>query len=85
MIASIENTSYGYVVQVYLRDEQGCGHWYPLRNFGDREGDAKEFLNIDLPELSDTIVRHLAKRYDKSFRYVRVSKNRYFRQRPTMR
>lgn len=79
MLFAVNNTADGYVVEAYMREENGCGHWYPLRNFGDREGHAKEFANIDCPKLTDIQLRQLAKRYDKSFVYKRVSSVRFLR------
>lgn len=36
MMFQVSNTPEGYVVQVLI-----CGTWTPLRNFGERQSDAK--------------------------------------------
>jgi len=80
MITQIENTPDGYVVGIYLRDEYGMGHWHRLRNFGDSEGDAKAFRDIDLPELTDVKITALIRQYDHCTVYRRAGKNRYIKQ-----
>ena len=44
------NWNEGYEVCVLMPDERGLRKWFPLRNFGDREGDAKAFKYFDCPD-----------------------------------
>lgn len=80
MIFSVSNTQDGYVVEGFICESSGYGQWWPLRNFGTRQGDAKDFANIDCPKLTYDQVRQLARRYDKSFKYQRVNGSRFIRQ-----
>ena len=47
-VFQVSNTPDGYVVQVRI-----CGTWTSLRNFGDRQSNAKEFCYKDCPKLPD--------------------------------
>lgn len=47
----ISNEPWGYVVEVYWPDWDGIERWLPLRNFGDRQGDALSYRDIDCPDL----------------------------------
>lgn len=76
----ISNESWGYVVEAYFPDKDGMERWQPLRNFGDRQGDAMSFRDYDCPELSDAQIRMLIVRYDWQTCYVRIGKNRYYKQ-----
>jgi len=80
MIFSIDNTADGYVVSAFIRDATGYGQWLPLRNFGDRQGDAKDFCWLDCPRLTSSQIKQLVARYDKSFVYMRVNGSRFIRQ-----
>ena len=77
MMAQIENTPDGYIVGVYLRDGNGNGHWYRLRNFGDRQGDAIEFRDYDLPTFSNQQIELFLKTFDFGKKYMRKEKGRY--------
>lgn len=72
MLFQVENTSHGYVVSCYYDM-----HWCPLRNFGDRQGDAIDFKIYDCPRLEDNIIRALIKRYDADVRYSRLCPGRF--------
>ncbi len=80
MLAQIENTKAGYVVSVYIADTTDRYHWENLRNFGDRQGDAIEFRDWDLPGLPDAQIRQLIRQFDIKTKYVRLGKNRYGKQ-----
>lgn len=71
------NWNDGYEVAVLMPDERRLVRWHPLRNFGDRQGDAKIFKYVDCPRLTDTQIRMLAKRFDRSVKYERIN-SRYF-------
>lgn len=74
-VFQVSNTSDGYVVQVRI-----CGTWASLRNFGDRQGDAKEFCYKDCPKLSDLHIKLLAKNYDKNVKYIRINEGLFRKQ-----
>lgn len=78
----ISNTPQGYVVEAYVVDDPNSlrGHWYPLRNFGDREGDARAFQHYDCPQLPDTIIQALIRAYNPETKYIRVSSARFIKQ-----
>jgi hypothetical protein len=73
----ISNDPHGYVVEVNILDSDGVCRWHPLRNFGDRQGDARAFKEFDCPELNDNVLRALIKRYDPDVKYMRVEKHRF--------
>ena len=77
MMAQIENTPDGYIVGVYLRDGNGYGQWHRLRNFGDRQGDAIEFREYDLPTFSNQQIELFVKTFNISQKYMRKTKGRY--------
>lgn len=77
MMAQIENTPDGYIVGVYLRDGNGYGQWHRLRNFGDRQGDAIEFREYDLPGFTDQQINLFIKTFNISQKYMRKTKGRY--------
>ena len=72
----VENLPEGYVVSCY-HDL----YWHPLRNFGDRQGDARIFMEIDCPKLKDSQIRMLENAYSKDKRYIRYSATIFKQQR----
>lgn len=74
------NWNDGYEVAVLMEDERGIRRFFPLRNFGDRQGDAKIFKYVDCPKLTDTQLRMLIKRFDRSVKYERINERRFVRQ-----
>lgn len=72
----------GYVVTVILPDPNLGGYLrhFPLRNFGDREGDAKAFKYLDCPDLTDTQIRMLIKNYNPAVKYQRISGRKFVKQ-----
>ena len=76
----VSNTAEGYVVQAYISDGTGYGQWYPLRNFGQRQGDARAFMLYDCPQLSDAHITALRKSYRPEVKYKRVTSTRFERQ-----
>lgn len=79
MLFQITNEPHGYVVEVHILDSDGVMRWHPLRNFGDRQGDAKAFKEWDCPELGDDVIRTLIRRYDPTVKYMRVEKHRFMK------
>lgn len=75
MMFQVSNTPEGYVVQVLI-----VGTWTSLRNFGERQSDAKEFCYKDCPKLSDLHIKLLAKNYDKNVKYIRVNEKLFKKQ-----
>lgn len=78
----VSNTHDGYIVKVYIvNDFSGlAGNWRPLRNFGDRQGDAIDFKNIDCPNLSNAVINMLIKNFDKDTKYIRVNSSKFIKQ-----
>lgn len=74
------NWNDGYEVAVHMCDERGFPRWFPLRNFGDRQGDAKCFKNFDCPALTDVQIRMLARNFNRSVKYIRISGKRFIKQ-----
>jgi hypothetical protein len=74
------NWNDGYEVCVLMEDERGLRRWLPLRNFGDRQGDARIFKEVDCPDLTDTQIRMLVKRFDRNVKYERINKRKFVRQ-----
>lgn len=74
------NYNDGYEVAVQMEDERGLLRWLPLRNFGDREGDAKCFKYWDCPKLTGTQLRMLIKRFDRNVKYERINGRRFVKQ-----
>lgn len=77
MMFQICNEPHGYVVEVHILDNDGICRWHPLRNFGERQGDARFFKEYDCPKLSDTIINALIRAYNPRDRYIRVNENRF--------
>lgn len=75
------NWNEGYEVCVLMEDERGLRRWHPLRNFGDRQGDARIFKEVDCPDLTDTQLRMLTKRFDRSVKYERINGRHFVKQR----
>lgn len=77
MIFQISNEPHGYVVEVHYQDIDGIFRWHPLRNFGERQGDAKLFKGVDCPKLEDWQIRVLIKGYDPDIKYERISDRKF--------
>ena len=76
----VVNTTEGYVVAAYITDSSGYGEWRPLRNFGERQGDARDFMLYDCPKLTDFQISALIRNYRKDVRYIRISATRFNKQ-----
>lgn len=74
------NWNDGYEVCILMHDERGLLRWQPLRNFGDRQGDARIFKEVDCPDLTDTQIRMLVKKFDRNVKYVRINSRRFIKQ-----
>lgn len=72
------NYDNGYVVCVLMYDERGLiRRWYPLRNFGEHQGDARIFKECDCPRLTDVQISLLTKNYRKDVIYKRINSRRF--------
>ncbi len=78
----VSNTSDGYIVEAYVVNDFNSliGSWRPLRNFGDRQGDAIEFRDIDCPNLTNSVLAALIRSFDKDTRYIRVNGSKFIKQ-----
>lgn len=74
------NWNDGYEVAVLMEDERGLRRWLPLRNFGERQGDAICFKYYDCPELTDAQLRMLIKRFDRNVKYERINSRHFIKQ-----
>ena len=75
----VSNTHDGYIVEVdILANLSWC--WKSLRNFGDRQGDAIDFKNIDCPNLSNAVINMLIKNFNKDTKYIRVNSSKFIKQ-----
>ena len=74
------NWNDGYEVCALMVVERGLRRWMPLRLFGLGEGDAKAFLYFVCPDLTDTQLRMLTKRFDRSVKYERINGRKFVKQ-----
>lgn len=82
MNAQVENTEHGYIVSVWCDlKHDGNFRWHKLRNFGDRQGDAFVFRDIDVPQLRDTDLCILIKNFDITRKYIRINERKFILQR----
>jgi hypothetical protein len=72
-MAQVSNTDYGYIVKEwFILPPEAHKRWHSLRNFGDRQSDAKEFAE-DVKELKDSSLNFLAKNFNPDVKYKRIS------------
>ena len=74
------NYNEGYEVGVVMLNDRGTVTTQPLRNFGDRQGDAKIFQLYDCPRMTMEQIKALAKRYDPNIKYQRISERQFRRE-----
>lgn len=77
MITQVEDTPNGYIVGAFIYDEQGNGHWHRLRNFGERQGDAIEFREWDLPKMTLPEIKAFARTFRLGVTYIRKGFKNY--------
>ena len=77
------NWNDGYEVTVLMVGEHGYLRHFPLRNFGEHQGDARIFKEVDCPKLTDAQIRMLIKNYDQKVKYKRISGTRFVREKVT--
>ena len=72
-----------YIVEAYVIEDHNSlrGYWHPLRNFGERQGDAIAFRDYDCPKLSDAELRLLIKAYSPEKKYERINGRKFIIQR----
>lgn len=76
------NWNDGYEVTVIMSDPNygGLSRHFPLRNFGDREGDAKAFKYLDCPNLTYAQIQMLIKNFSRVVKYKRINGRRFVKQ-----
>lgn len=77
MEARIFNENGDYVVYAEIISSDGYTTFKPLRNFGCRQSDAKEYRDNDLKDVKESRINFLIKTYKPDVRYKRVSKGNY--------
>lgn len=77
------NWNDGYELTVLIVGEHGYLRHFPLRNFGEHQGDARIFKEVDCPKLTDAQIRMLIKNYDQKVKYKRISGTRFVREKVT--
>lgn len=79
MMFQVAERNGDYIVEAYIIEDPNStrGYWYPLRNFGCRQGDAFAFRDWDCPKLTDSQLRLLVKNYDRERRYIRKSATQF--------
>ena len=70
----------GFVVCAVVYEDSKGYRTYPLRNFGDRLGDAKIFQYDDCPKLTERQIETLIKNYDPNVKYKRINARHFERQ-----
>ena len=74
------NWNDGYEVTVLMVGEHGYLRHFPLRNFGEHQGDARIFKEADCPNLTDAQIRMLIKNYNPKVKYKRINSKRFKRE-----
>lgn len=75
------NWNDGYEVGVTMVNELGYYRYHPLRNFGNHQGDAKLFMEVDCPKLTDLELKLLINNYDPKVKYYRVNGKQFKKER----
>ena len=75
------NYNNGYVVNLIAYDEKWKRKkFFPLRNFGEHQGDARIFKEIDCPSLTDSQLRMLIKTYNPAVIFKRINSKRFIKE-----
>lgn len=75
------NYNHGYVVCLLQYDEGWHRkRFFPLRNFGEHQGDARIFKEVDCPSLNDAQLKMLIKNYRNDIIYKRINSRRFVRE-----
>ena len=79
MMFQVRELNGDYIVEAYIVEDALSirGYWYPLRNFGCRQGDAFAFRDYDCPRLDDRMLRLLIKAYRADRKYIRKSSTQF--------
>lgn len=78
----INYTTDGYIVEVF---NTNTGHWDPIANFGDNQGDARYFMEYDAPRLPNPQLRDLVEDYDKVEIFHKLAAGHYQKSRFAIR
>lgn len=65
----------GYEVCVVMVNDMGYNYTHPLRNFGQRQGDAEIYKEHDCPRLTHQQIQLLIKNYNPARKYKRVNEH----------
>ena len=79
MMFQIREHNGDYIVEAYIVEDANSlrGYWHPLRNFGERQGDAICYKDYDCPKLDDAMLRLLIKQYKPERKYIRKSSTQF--------
>lgn len=70
----------GYVVCLLMYDEGWRRkRYFPLRNFGEHQGDARIYKDVDCPLLTDAQIKMLIKQYRNDIVYKRINSHKFIR------
>lgn len=67
----------GYVVTALGVKADGYRRWFPLRNFGHHQGDARIFKECDAEDLTQNEIIMLANSYNPNRHYQRINAHRF--------
>lgn len=68
----VTNEGEGYIVEAFMPDKDGYERWTPLRNFGERQSDARIFAFERCPKFNEDMIRGMAKTYVPGRKYALI-------------
>lgn len=75
------NYNKGYVVCLVAYDDTWKRkRFFPLRNFGEHQGDARLFKEADCPNMTDAQLRMLIRAYNPTTIYKRINSKRFIKE-----
>lgn len=69
--------SNGYIVTALGVKADGYRRWFPLRNFGSHQGDARLFKECDVCNLTQNEIIMLASNYNPTRHFKRINARRF--------
>ena len=79
-MAQVSNTKDGYIVSEWFILPPDTYHrWHNLRNFGNRQSDAKNFAK-DVDKLNEYRLNDLARNYKNEIKYKRITSEKFVKQ-----
>ena len=70
----------GYEVCAVMLGDFGRKQFFPLRNFGEHQGDARIFKEVDCSTLSDSHIRMLIASFNRKVKYKRINSKRFVKE-----